>query len=31
MNNYNKGRKVGLFIGGAIVGFIKRIFLENKY
>lgn len=31
MNKYNKGRKVGLFIGGVMVGFIKRIFFENKY
>lgn len=31
MKNYNKGRKIGIFIGGVIVGFIKRIFFENKY
>ena len=31
MKKYNKGRKVGVFIGGVMFGFIKRIFFDNKY
>lgn len=29
--NRRPGRRVGLFIGGALYGLIKGIFFDNKY